>query len=142
MREDRGIKDRTLIGKAAIYSGSIMKKYQNPMNPNCSSNLNKFRQTTLPPAINCPAGTCAGRRENAQIISDQIVHRLLEYTLHNGTHLFNVLSIMEELLPGEALQQLTPLECALCILAAFTHDLGMVMPDEDVWEISGSHRHA
>ncbi|MCP5451175.1 MAG: hypothetical protein H6972_11660 [Gammaproteobacteria bacterium] len=70
--------------------------------------------------------------ENAQIISDQIVRRLPQYTLHNGTHLFNVLSIMEELLPDETLQQLTPLECALCILAAFTHDLGMVMLDDEV----------
>ncbi|HPF58573.1 MAG TPA: hypothetical protein PK820_07220 [Candidatus Competibacteraceae bacterium] len=70
--------------------------------------------------------------ENAQIISGQIVRRLPQYTLHNGTHLFNVLSIMEELLPEETRRQLTPLECARCILAAFTHDLGMVMLDEDV----------
>lgn len=70
--------------------------------------------------------------DHAQIISDQIVRRLPQYTLHNGTHLFNVLSIMEELLPDETLQQLTPLECALCILAAFTHDLGMVMLDDEV----------
>ncbi len=70
--------------------------------------------------------------DHAKIISDQIVRRLPQYTLHNGTHLFNVLSIMEELLPEETLWQLTPLECALCILAAFTHDLGMVMLDEDV----------
>ena len=70
--------------------------------------------------------------DHAQIISDQIVHRLPQYTLHNGTHLFNVLSIMEELLPEETLRALTPLECALCILAAFTHDLGMVMLDKDV----------
>ena len=51
---------------------------------------------------------------------------------------------MEELLPGETLQQLTPLECALCILAAFTHDLGMVMLDEDVWkyqEATGTPEH-
>jgi hypothetical protein len=70
--------------------------------------------------------------KNAQIISDQIVRRLPQYTLHNGTHLFNVLSIMEELLPEETLRALTPLECALCILAAFTHDLGMMMLDEDI----------
>ncbi len=70
--------------------------------------------------------------DNAKIISDQIVRRLPQYTLHNGTHLFNVLSIMEELLPEETLGQLTPLECALCILAAFTHDLGMVMLDDEV----------
>ncbi|NJM11238.1 MAG: 3',5'-cyclic nucleotide phosphodiesterase [Synechococcaceae cyanobacterium SM1_2_3] len=70
--------------------------------------------------------------DNAKYISDQIVRRLPQYTLHNGTHLFNVLSIMEELLPDETLRQLTPLECALCILAAFTHDLGMVMLDDEV----------
>ncbi len=70
--------------------------------------------------------------DHAQIISDQTVRRLPQYTLHQGTHLFNVLAIMEELLPDETLQQLSPLECALCILAAFTHDLGMVMTDEEV----------
>ena len=82
--------------------------------------------------------------DHAQIISDQIVRRLPQYTLHNGTHLFNVLSIMEELLPEETLRALTPLECALCILAAFTHDLGMVMLDEDVWkyqEATGTPEH-
>jgi len=70
--------------------------------------------------------------DHAQIISDQIVRRLPQYTLHQGTHLWNVLAIIEELLPDETLQQLSPLECALCILAAFTHDLGMVMPDEEL----------
>ncbi len=70
--------------------------------------------------------------DHAQIISQWIIRRLPQYTLHDGTHLFNVLSIMEELLPEETLRQLTPLECALCILAAFTHDLGMVMLDDKV----------
>ena len=82
--------------------------------------------------------------ENAQIISSRIVDRLPQYTLHDGTHLFNVLSIMEELLPDETLHLLTPLECALCILTAFTHDLGMVMRDEDVrkyQEATGTPEH-
>ncbi len=92
----------------------------------------KQAQTDNATARDQLAGNVRWVVDHAQIISDQIVRRLPQYTLHNGTHLFNVLSIMEELLPEETLWQLTPLECALCILAAFTHDLGMVMLDEDV----------
>ncbi len=54
-----------------------------------------------------------------------------QYTLHNETHLFNVLAIMERLLPEATRNHLSPLECALCILAAFTHDLGMALSDEE-----------
>lgn len=92
----------------------------------------KQAQTDNATARDQLAGNVRWVVDHAQIISDQIVRRLPQYTLHNGTHLFNVLSIMEELLPEETLRQLTPLECALCILAAFAHDLGMVMLDEDV----------
>ncbi len=93
--------------------------------------LNKA-PTDDPTARGLLAGNVRWVVDHAQIISDQIIRRLPQYTLHQGAHLFNVLAIMEELLPDETLQQMTPLECALCILAAFTHDLGMVMTDEEV----------
>ncbi len=70
--------------------------------------------------------------QRAEWISGQVIRRLPQYTLHDGTHLLNVLSIMEALLSAATVEKLTPLECALCILAAFTHDLGMVWTDEDV----------
>ena len=110
------------------------------MNPNCSSNLNKFR-TDNPTARDQLAGTCAGRRKRPDHQRPDCPPPAA-IQLSITVRICSMCSlIMEELLPGEALQQLTPLECALCILAAFTHDLGMVMPDEDC-EISGSHRHA
>lgn len=92
----------------------------------------KAAQTNDSTARDQLAGNVRWVVDHASIISDQIVRHLPQYTLHEGTHLFNVLSIMEELLPEQTLRQLTPLECALCILAAFTHDIGMAMPDDEI----------
>ncbi|MEI7700866.1 MAG: hypothetical protein WCK86_13800 [Planctomycetia bacterium] len=65
---------------------------------------------------------------HAQAISDQIVRHLPQFTLHNGTHLWNVLSFMEELAGGrEGIQQLQAGDCAMAVWAAFIHDLGMVL---------------
>lgn len=70
--------------------------------------------------------------EQAKEITAQINRHMHQYTLHEGTHLWNVLSIMEALLPDKTIKKLTPLECALCIMAAFTHDSGMAWPDEKI----------
>ncbi len=65
---------------------------------------------------------------HAGAISDQIVRHLPQFTLHNGTHLWNVLSFMEELAGGaEAIDKLGAGDCAMAVWAAFTHDLGMVL---------------
>ncbi len=76
--------------------------------------------------------------EEAITISRQINQVLPQFTLHNDKHLLNVLSIMEELLPEATLRQLTPLECALCILAAFTHDLGLALSAQEKKRLYGS----
>jgi len=55
------------------------------------------------------------------------------YTFHDMTHLGNVIGIMEELIPEDAWEKpwkkpndpLGPMQCALCLLAALVHDLGM-----------------
>jgi len=60
----------------------------------------------------------------AKYIGDQISRFLPQYTLHNERHYLNVLAIMDALVPEAVLSKMTPLECALCILAAYTHDLG------------------
>jgi Histidine kinase-, DNA gyrase B-, and HSP90-like ATPase len=53
-----------------------------------------------------------------------------DYTLHNHKHAENVVDRMEELL-GKQIDQVTPLEAAMLILAAYFHDIGMVYrPDE------------
>ena len=74
--------------------------------------------------------------ENSKNISDLIVRYLPQYTLHNETHILNVLSIMDALVPNEVMEKLTPLECALCIMSAYTHDLGMALTDSEYSKIT------
>ncbi|MFC1713106.1 hypothetical protein ACFL6S_05530 [Candidatus Poribacteria bacterium] len=69
--------------------------------------------------------------EQAEYISSLICRYLPQYTLHDKTHSLNVLAIMDALTPDEVMEQLTPLECALCIMAAYTHDLGMALTDDE-----------
>jgi len=69
--------------------------------------------------------------EQAGHISGLVSKYLPQYTLHNETHSLNVLAIMGALVPDEVMDQLTPLECALCIMAAYTHDLGMALSQEE-----------
>lgn len=52
------------------------------------------------------------------------------YTLHDGTHIINVLDAMGGLL-GDQIPELTVGEMELLILAASLHDLGMVYQDEE-----------
>ncbi len=69
--------------------------------------------------------------KNAKTVLDQIVKYLPQYTLHNERHILNVLSLMDWLTPDDTLNNLAPLECALCILAAYTHDLGMALTHDE-----------
>lgn len=65
-----------------------------------------------------------------------------EFTLHDGDHLFRVLSLMEKLISKEQLDKLTIPELMLLILSAFFHDIGMapnkktVLSWRKVWDIS------
>ncbi len=52
------------------------------------------------------------------------------YTLHDGTHIINVLDAMGGLL-GDQISKLTVGEMELLILAASLHDLGMAYQDEE-----------
>ena len=76
----------------------------------------------------------------AKYIGDQISRFLPQYTLHNERHYLNVLAIMDALVPEAVLSKMTPLECALCILAAYTHDLGMALQDEEYHAIFDEKR--
>ncbi|MEM6648308.1 MAG: hypothetical protein AAF730_18855 [Bacteroidota bacterium] len=69
--------------------------------------------------------------QQAKHIGDLVVRHMPQYTLHNKRHFLNMLGIMDALLPEETLRQLTPLEEALCILAAYTHDLGMALTADE-----------
>ena len=69
--------------------------------------------------------------KQSEYILNQIVRYLPQYTLHDDRHILNVLSLMDWLTPDVVMNQLAPLECALCILAAYVHDLGMALSDEE-----------
>ena len=68
--------------------------------------------------------------DQSEYILRQIVRFLPQYTLHDRDHILNVLGLMDALTPDEVMNRLGPLECALCILAAYTHDLGMALTAE------------
>jgi hypothetical protein len=53
-----------------------------------------------------------------------VVRDMPLYTLHDERHVLNVIGWMESLLqPNTIAEGLSHFECALCILAAYTHDL-------------------
>ena len=74
--------------------------------------------------------------DQAKWISTQICRYMPQYTLHEERHILNVLAIMDTLVPDRVMGQLTPLECCLPILAAYTHDLGMALSPQ---EFDGLH---
>src|SRR5258708_5313013 len=57
-----------------------------------------------------------------------------KYTLHNLRHQQNIVKLMGDLL-GPDLKKLTSLECAILILSAVFHDLGMVFQKTEMAEI-------
>jgi len=69
--------------------------------------------------------------EQAAWISTQICRFMPQYTLHEERHFLNVLGIMEALVPDDVIERMTPLECALPILGAYTHDLGMALSQDE-----------
>lgn len=52
-----------------------------------------------------------------------ILKHMGEFTLHDGDHLFRVLSLMEQLLSPEQIKKLSIPELMLLILSAFFHDI-------------------
>lgn len=73
-----------------------------------------------------------------------ILMHMGEFTLHDGDHLFRVLTLMEKLLSPEKIEELSVPELMLLILSAFFHDIGMAAEEKDVcswrkvWDLSPS----
>ncbi|WP_319562973.1 hypothetical protein [Marispirochaeta sp.] len=65
-------------------------------------------------------------------LSKTIIKHMPEYTLHDETHLFRVLMIMERLIPESTLLLLSIPELMLLIITAFLHDIGMAPPEDKV----------
>ena len=61
-----------------------------------------------------------------------IIKHMGEFTLHDGDHLFRVLTLMERLIPDKELANFTVPELLLLILSAFFHDIGMAPDVVDV----------
>jgi hypothetical protein len=61
-----------------------------------------------------------------------ILKHMGEFTLHDGDHLFRVLTLMEKLLSPQQIQELSTPELMLLILSAFFHDIGMAAEERDV----------
>ncbi|MCU1324356.1 MAG: metal dependent phosphohydrolase [Acidobacteriaceae bacterium] len=61
-----------------------------------------------------------------------ILKHLGEFTLHDGDHLFRVLTLMEKLLPPDQIGELSIPELMLLILSAFFHDIGMAPEEMEV----------
>lgn len=64
--------------------------------------------------------------------SKTIISCMPEFTLHDGDHLFNVLSLMEKILTKENIDQLYLPELLLLLMSAFFHDLGMAPNEETI----------
>ncbi len=61
-----------------------------------------------------------------------ILKHMGEFTLHDGDHLFRVLTLMENLLSPGKIEELSAPELMLLILSAFFHDIGMAAEEKDV----------
>jgi len=75
--------------------------------------------------------------EGAGALASVVAGALPRFTRHDRTHLDNVLYWMEQFVTPSGLEALGPAGCALCIVLAYTHDLGMV-PARD-WEAALSN---
>jgi hypothetical protein len=69
--------------------------------------------------------------KKAEALLDHIIETFPTYTLHNRLHAENVIRLMGELLGEDGLKQLTDFECAVLILSAYYHDIGMVFSEKD-----------
>ncbi|KFF55613.1 hypothetical protein CM50_00495 [Bacillus subtilis] len=68
----------------------------------------------------------------AETRAKTIIRYMDEYTLHDETHLYRVLSLMEKIIPDKTLNNLQALELSLLILSAFFHDLGMSPKEREI----------
>ena len=61
-----------------------------------------------------------------------------EYTLHDEVHLVRVTELMAMILGEAGINVLNPMEIMLLILAAYYHDIGMVLEDSDIENLNSN----
>jgi hypothetical protein len=58
-----------------------------------------------------------------------VIKNMPEFTLHDETHIFNILKIIDKLIPESTLENLSIPDILMLILSVFLHDIGMA-PEE------------
>jgi hypothetical protein len=95
-----------------------------------SALMRRLIASTEPEVRGLAASVQSAAIESAHLLSTVVVDMPL-YTLHNERHILNVIGWMEHLLGHGGIEGLSMLECAVSILAAYTHDLGMTLGKEE-----------
>lgn len=70
--------------------------------------------------------------EYAILRTKTIIKHMGEFTLHDSSHQFRVLYLMEKLVPESTIKNLSVPELMLLILSAFFHDIGMAPSEKQV----------
>lgn len=92
------------------------------------------------PEVRALSSSVSKAAEQAAHLLDRVAVHMPLYTLHNERHILNIIGWMERLLGGQdGIKQLSPLECALAILSAYTHDLGMTLTPEEQDDYLNEH---
>ena len=58
-----------------------------------------------------------------------VIKNMPEFTLHDDTHIYNMLTIIGKLIPQEKLRKLSTPDLFMLIISVLLHDIGMA-PDE------------
>lgn len=69
--------------------------------------------------------------DEAKWISSRVCQFMPQYTLHEERHFLNVLAIMDALVPDCVVERFGSMDCVLPMLAAYTHDLGMALSQDE-----------
>ena len=65
-----------------------------------------------------------------------VIKNMPEFTLHDETHIFNMLAIIDKIIPKNNMKELSIPDLLMLIISVFLHDIGMA-PDETyilVWK--------
>ena len=60
-----------------------------------------------------------------------VIKYMGNFTLHDEVHIFNMLNIIDDLLPENILNELTVPDLMLILLSVFLHDVGMCPTEKE-----------
>ncbi len=101
-----------------------------------SANLNTFAEKQASKAANTPAfsgfSLANGKHKIEQMLS--FIRQsgfFFQYTQHDISHINAMLSSLDELVPPNTLERMTPADWLLVVLAIYFHDLGMLVTNDE-----------